>query len=152
MKGSTKNQLIALLVVAIVIVLVVWRLTRPREQHNTASNLVSVTYDPKRSPYLTYKFATPIDTTLIENTTAKLVSFVIAETQTPATGSAAFISSLIDSGNLPFVPIIPVPRPKTMSMVSSSTPAKELISKFPNAITVNATSGVMWLVIPPAAK
>jgi hypothetical protein len=167
MKGRTKNQLLAVLVVAIIAVVALFFLTYPRQVFFTLDSLVGIAYVPAvpdtscappcappqacsggacavPPPALTYQFANALDASSLAGTTATLLSFT-PDAGAPA-GAADFVTALLTGGGVPFAPVL---AGGNTAVTSNSVPAA--VARYPGPISVTGR-GVVKFSYPLRAK
>lgn len=151
MRRRTRNQLTALVVVALVVVLAVWYLTtRPVYFQN--ATLTQIDYSPS-SPYLTFTFSSPLVASQVVGTTATLRDFTVgANSPTDADAAAPLLAALTDGavavgapppGPTPFVPEYASTNPSVLT--TNTLPAGTAAIAHPMTIT---GQGMMWFAVP----
>lgn len=168
MKGKTKNQLIAVIIIAIIAVIVTWYITLPRQQYNKLSTLTGISFQPSPPPStcspactspqvclkgacgaplpnFTFTFSSAIPASTVEGTTAALKDFKVSPGTDPATAAAAgtLIEALLKGGGVPFAPVLSTPT----TIISNSMPAA--LASLQNLSPLSFTgNGDMWFAIP----
>jgi hypothetical protein len=167
MKGSTKNQLIAAIVVAIIATIVTWYLTNPRQRYNKLPTLVGIAFQPTPPaacspacappqvclggacgappPLFSFTFSQPVDPSKVAGTMAALKSFQIDPATDPKTAAeaAGLIAALLKGGGVPFIPVLSEPTVIT----SNSMPAALAAQRNPRPLSFRG-AGEMWFAIP----
>ena len=172
MNKSTKNQLIASIIVAIIAVLAVWYITLPRQQYNKLATLVGITFLPPPppsscspacaagnvcvngtcappDPILTFTFSQPITPADVEGTTASLKDFKLSSGVGPkvAPVATAIIEALLLDGGVPFTPVIS--SPTTITSNTISTALQDQLTRMGLVAQLSfAGTGEMWFAIP----
>jgi len=146
MRGQTKNQLIAVIIIAIVGVLATWYLTLPRQQYSKLSTLTGISYQPPPAlTALTFTFSQPIVAGDVTGTSAALKGFRIAPAEAPDSPHSQLVAALLKGGGVPFTPVQTSPT----TIVSNSVPAALAALGLP-AMSFAGT-GDMWFALPPPA-
>lgn len=153
MNRGTRNQLLAVVIVALVVVLALWY-AATRQVYYQAATLAQIEYAPVAGaqagapPYLTFTFSAPLDPAQVAGTTAVLKSFAIgAASPTPLPVAAPFLALLMDGpggkGPAPFVPSFAPENPHALT--TNTLPGGATAFTRPMVIT---GSGVMWFAVP----
>lgn len=143
MKSSTKNQLIAFIIVLLLVVLAVWYIMYPRQQYNKLETLHTISFQPSQiggqtPPLFTFVFSDNINPKIIAGSTASLKSF----TPTALTPEISLIiESLLKNGGVPFTPTFIAPA----SIISNTMPTG-LSRSFASVSFTGA--GSMWFTKP----
>lgn len=144
MRRKTRNQLVAVVIVALVIIIAVWR-TRLRPSYFQATTLTQISYQPpsaaNKDPYLVYTFSQPLPADAIRGTSAVLKGFSVgAASPTRGPAADALVSRLVNG--VPFVPGALDGAPLTQ-LTTTTVPAS-----MPTTPVAVSGTGVMWFVAP----
>jgi hypothetical protein len=166
MKHRTKNQLTALVIVSLIVVIAVWyTVTRPVYFQN--ASLIQIDYAPTTDapPYLTFTFSTPLAPMQVVGTTAVLKNFTVGNSSPTDAATAAPLLALLTGDPLTFggpspgpTPFVPEYSPASPSTLATNTlpaggcwspkqacPAGAAVFAQPMTITGN---GLMWFAVP----
>jgi hypothetical protein len=169
MKGKTKNQLIAVIIVAIIAVIATWYITLPRQQYTKLSTLTGISFQPSPPPTtcspactapsvclggkcgpplpnFVFTFSQPIATSSVNGTTAFLKDFKVSPGTDPTTAANAttLINALLKDGGVPFPPVL---SGDGLTITSNSMPAA--LASLPGLSPLSFTgTGDMWFAIP----
>lgn len=114
MYRKTKNQLIAVIIVLIVITIVAWYLLLPRPHVIRLTNLAEISYSPPSSttcpsgacpPNFTFKFSSPLPASVAAGT-AVLKSFTLSPISTTNAAMANYIIGVLIKNSVPFTPVM----------------------------------------------
>ena len=143
MHRRTKNRLLIAIIVAMIILVIAWRLTAPRQEYYKVDGLRAVYFDPNSSPALTFVFAADFDPTMVRGSTAFLKEFAISASGGPNTQrlEAGLLAALQKGGGVPFTPEI-----STDSVITTNTIAKDLVG-FESPLSIIGF-GRMWFTKP----
>jgi hypothetical protein len=147
MRRRVRNQLAAIVVVALIVVATVWFLTT-RQVFFQNTTLAQIDYSPASPPYLTFTFSSPLIPSQVAGTTAVLKSFAVGATSpTGAAAAAPFLALLVSGANgqgpAPFVPEYTSADPSVIS--TNTLPAGA--STFAEPMTITG-QGMMWFALP----
>jgi hypothetical protein len=153
MDSTTKKQLVALILVALIVVLVAWYLLT-RQTHYQVATLTEIRYAPttETPPYLTFTFSQPLDPARVRGATAVLKSFQVSPSSpTPPATAAPFLALLTRGpeaggkaqGPVPFVPIYATWAPSVLT--TNTLPGQ--VAPFTAPMTITGT-GIMWFTAP----
>jgi hypothetical protein len=153
MNSTTKNQLIAVVIVALIAVIVAWYIVTRQKYYQNAT-LTQIQYTPPTGdpPYLVFTFSQPLDPTQVKGTTAVLKSFQVSSiSPTPAAIAEPFVALLTQGpqvsgkaqGPAPFVPTLAPVAPAALT--TNTLPAQ--VSAYTLPMTITGT-GTMWFAVP----
>jgi hypothetical protein len=134
MKGSTKNQLIAVTLIAIVATIILWA-QEMRQHYIKLSTLIGISYSP-RSKELTYTFSSEVPNAAMIGTTAILKSFKTLPVNN------GIVAKLLQGGGVPFKP---THGSSGLTTIVTNTLPEALGANPAFSITGN---GVMWFALP----
>jgi hypothetical protein len=157
MKGSTKNYLLAAIVLLLCAVMLIWYIRYPRQQYNKLNTLSQIIFQPPQgvnpcsatcssgqvcisglcmvpAPVFTFIFSEPIDEKIVAGSTAFLKSFV------SSSGAEDFVTALLKGGGVPFTPTYIAP-----ATITSNAMPTGITQTTPMTIS---GSGAMWFTIP----
>lgn len=149
MKSSTKKQLLAVVILALIAVFVAWYIVT-RQTYYQIGTLTQINYTPTTGapPYLVFTFSSPLDPSQVTGTTAVLKSFTISPSSpTPPSTAAPLVTLLTagpnNQGPAPFVPTFTASVPNVIT--TNTLPSGATTFTQPMTITGN---GMMWFAVP----
>jgi hypothetical protein len=146
MKQKDKNQLLAIIAIAFIIVIWVWH-SGVQPTYIKLSTLTGIMFQPQPSnlPILTFTFSQPVSALEVKDTTAVLKGFnfnVAGMDLTTVNRAKILISALLSKNGIPFKPKITSPTTITMNSMPST-----LLKQSLQPLTLTGT-GTMWFAKP----